>query len=916
MERDSASPPANYTRSDGIEVRFVPSGSVAGKESHRSSSGRNGDDNGADDEDGDDDNGVSSYLYKDDTFAYDQTKRLLDMELLGEISKATQTIIVDEEKKKRVSMHKVYGGWFDFLGIMVVNGYTMKPEEGENMKLHKAAALDVVPKNMLHEFRELVMKKQDGYDNGYAFGLWRDFPQDKFVPWRYSVELFLWDLLNVLPHELPHPANLIMTYKENGIPKEEEKDIQPMSVDEQKQEGDSQRDSHRDSQRDSHRDSQRDSHRDSHRDSQTVDHAANLEAKRSREEILNWHQVIQNKISSYPGFEVKIVAANDYMKAIGYSNEIFARYYNAKNGNAYIFLILINKDFFVDEFVQKGSTHDEYVQAKQNYFTEKMNEILEGLERILEELKEELFPDDEKTKPVITFYNYLADEQNYEKLNPHILGEIAGITKHLKCDQLRSNEDDRCTKDVSIHHKYGGWFEFAGAINVKNVNFVPTKYEKHGEFIKKKYEEAILTQANCNCQDAWLWKDLPERNMAPYRYPLQVFALENPQFNILNLKEMHPFIVMDILNKGLQALKVQSQQQNAAVEDEEEGQVVTNNGDGSSSDHDNGNNSLSASQTKFNYITRECMKKDDVEAPQMTTSMESNTEDDDEAREIDQNEYITENAESDASNEAEETEYTEDKYVEEEEIDGGEYVEVNEGLSAKPAMQPLPQVEYETETSTIQEPQNSNNAVSSVGSNEGENNNGENILFRDITKNFGDNETLGGSKRDGSDVLKAGHFGISGSLRAVTDLVTKHLGSGKRRNAGGNGDDDDDDDDDDEDNDDEDNDEDNGVTNEGNNDDDDDDEDNDDGNVYATSEYLQKHAFGGEISPDFKSKLYVFIIVCLVLICIALIVSIAMRLYDTLMKRKIVDLNRTVLSFKDREDIPVVQGIPAPWMNA
>ncbi|KMZ94203.1 hypothetical protein PVMG_02429 [Plasmodium vivax Mauritania I] len=838
------------------------------------------------------------YLYKEDPFAYDQTKRLLDMELLGEISQVTQTIYVDEEKKKKkVSMHKVYGGWFDFLGILVVNGYTMKPEESDKVK-QKGASLDVVPAHMLQQFREVVMKKHDGYDNGYAVGLWRDFPKDKFTPWRYSVELFLWDLLNVLPHELPHPASLIMTYNGNGIPKEAEGDSQP-TMKESPQVDDS-------------------------ADAANSANPANL-AKRSREEILNWHQAIQNKIASYPGFEVNIVAANDYMKAIGYSNEIFARYYNAKNGNAYIFLITINKDFFVDEFVQKGSTHEEYVQAKQNYFSQKMHEILEGLEKLLEELKEELFPDEEKTKPVVTFYNYLADEQNYDKLNPHVLGEIAGITKHLKCDQLRSNDDDRCSKDVSIHHKYGGWFEFAGAIHVKNVNFVPTKYERHGEFMKKKYEDAILTQANCNCQDAWLWKDLPDQNMAPYRYPLQVFALENPQLNILNLKEMHPFIVMDILNKGLQALKVQSQQQTVvAEEDAAQREVSTKHDSVRGSDRDSGSDrgsdSLAASQTKFNYIARECMKKDEVEAPQMGASEDSTTpSSDDEVREVDQNEYIAENVEADGSSDAEETEYTEDKYGEEEEIDRGEYVDVNEGLSARPAAQPLPQAEHQSVRSQDQEPLNSNTSVSSAPNNGGENTTRESILFRDITKNCGDNETLGGSKRDGSDVLKAGHFGISGGLRAVTDLVSKHLGSGKRGSVSGNGNGDDDDDDDD-DNDDDDSDSDdediyNDVSSEGGNDDDDD-EDNDEGNLYATSEYLQKHAFGAQVSPDFKSKLYIFMIVCLVFICIALIVSIAMRLYETLVKRKIVDLNRTVLSFKDREDIPVVQGIPAPWLNA
>ncbi|EUD66235.1 hypothetical protein C922_03430 [Plasmodium inui San Antonio 1] len=845
------------------------------------------------------------YLYKDDTFAYDQTKRLLDMELLGEISHATQTISVDEEKNKKVTMHKVYGGWFDFLGILVVNGYTMKPEESDNMTQNKAA-LDVVPKHMLQEFKDLVIKKNDGYDNGYAVGLWRDFPNDKFVPWRYSVELFLWDLLNVLPHELPHPANLIMTYQGDALTKGEEKQVQKEAGKEAEKP-----------------DNQLLSGQAELKESQQVDDSANRGEKRSREEILNWHQVIQNKIASYPGFEVKIVAANDYLKAIGYSNEIFARYYNAKNGNAYIFLILINKDFFVDEFVQKGSTHEEYLQAKQNYFSQKMNEILEGLERLLEELREELFPNEERTKPVITFYNYLADEQNYDKLNPHILGEIAGITKHLKCDEMRNNDDDRCTKDISLHHKYGGWFEFAGAINVKNVNFVPTKYENHGEFLKKKYEDAILTQANCNCQDAWLWKDLPEQNMAPYRYPLQVFALENPQFNILNLKEMHPFVVMDILNKGLQALKVQSKKQNIALEEEEREFVTTIHEGSSRSDDsthcDSGNNSLSASQTKFNYLARECMKKNEVEASQMANTVYNNPEDDDEAGEIDQNEYITENAESDGTSEAEETEYTEDKYIEEEEIDRAEYVEVNEGFSSKPDTQPIPQVEYEYDARTNQEHLSSNDAFSTTGSDGAEGNTHESILFRDITKNFGDNEVLGGSKRDGSDVLKAGDFGISRGLRAVTDLVNKHLASGKGRDGSGNGDDDNDDDD----NDDEDNDDYdiyNDISSEGGNDDgdDDDDEDNDKVNLYATNDYLQKHVFGTQApsSPDFMSKAYIFIIVCLICICIALVVSTAMRLYDTLLKRKVVDMNRTVLSFNTHQDIPVVHGIPAPWMNA
>ncbi|CAA9987143.1 conserved Plasmodium protein, unknown function [Plasmodium knowlesi strain H] len=849
------------------------------------------------------------YLYKDDSFAHDHTKRLLDMELLGQLSKVTQTICVDEEKKKNVSMHKVYGGWFDFLGILVVNGYNMKPNESDQMKEHKGS-IDVVPEHMLTEFRELVMKRHDGYENGYAVGLWRDFPNDKFVPWRYSVELFLWDLLNVLPHELPHPANLMMTYTGNG--KTEEADTNSKVVNEMTEE-----------------------------ENQKLYNSVNQTEKPSREQILNWHEIIQNKISSYPGFEVKIVAVNDYMHAIGYSNEIFARYYNAKNGNAYIFLILINRDFFVDEFVQKASNHDEYVQEKNKYFTKKMNEVLEDLEKRLEQLKEELFPEDERTKPVITFYNYLADEKNYEKLNPHILGEIAGITKHLKCDQLGNHNNGlRCSKDISLHYKYGGWFEFAGAISVKNVNFVPTKYEKHGEILEKKYENAILTQANSNFQDAWLWKDLPERNMNPYRYSLHVFTLEKPQFNILKLKEMHPFIVVDILNKGLQAVKVQSQRQKNTIVEDEEGEVVRNNDDSTSYYHDNGNSFSSGSQTNFNYIAKDYMKKDywdDVEgSSQMSTTVSTNVDGDKETSEdIDQNEYITENVESGGSSDAEEEEYTEDKYNEEEEIDDGEYVEVNEGLSSKTATQPQPQVQYETEANTSQETLKNNNTVRTEENNTPYDKYEGSILFRDIANNYGDNEKDGRSKIDGSDVLKAGHFSLSGGLQAMTDLVSKHLGSGKRRDVKRNNDmynvvsrdnnddddngvddiynevsknrkkDDDGDDDDDDDDDDEDDD-----------DDDDDDGDNGEGNGLTTSKYLQNHKFGAHIPTDFKSKVYLFIIVCLVFICIALVVTIAIRLYDILVKRKIVDMNRTVLSFKDREDIPVVQGIPAPWMNA
>lgn len=68
-------------------------------------------------------------------------------------------------------------------------------------------------------------------------------------------------------------------------------------------------------------------------------------------------------------------------------------------------------------------------------------------------------------------------------------------------------------------------------------------------------------------------------------------------------------------------------------------------------------------------------------------------------------------------------------------------------------------------------------------------------------------------------------------------------------------------------------------------------------------------------TDSFNGKVLIFMIICLITICIALLVSVGIRLYSKYLKKK-GENNRMVMDFKDREEIPVVQGIPAPWLNA
>ncbi|ETW48980.1 hypothetical protein PFMALIP_02937 [Plasmodium falciparum MaliPS096_E11] len=515
------------------------------------------------------------YLFKDDSFAYDSTRRLLDMDLLGEISRVTQTIHLGDFEKRKVSMHKLYGGWFHFLGIMVINGYNCNIYE----KNTNAEKVQVIPKHMIHEFKELVNKKHDDYHSGYVVGLWRDFPRNTFLPWRFSVELFLWDLLNVLPHELPHPAKLIMTYNKNmnalySNGKQEDTDMKVVQASDGMITNNNMM-----------------IHNNNNSDFLHVQ-TKKIKDNNYYNMLLNvWPEQVKNIVRKHPGFDVALVSEEDYLNNINneddyyvdneQNNDIFNYDDKNNNGHGYIFLILLNKNFFVDEFMKSSN----YEQAKKNYFCDKIKEIMEDLEKLLDDLKHKYCPVDDNNndnnnnnnnhddnhdddnhddddhddnlpteRPVATFYNYLTDKSNYKKINPHVLGEIAGITKHLRCEDF-PNISDRCVNNISIHHKYGGWFEFGGAIHLKNMNYVEPTYEQHDDIMKETFEEVILAQANCKCQSIGLWRDIPEKDMSEYRYPLNVFVLENPKYNLLNLQDIHPYLVVDILNKGLHAMK-------------------------------------------------------------------------------------------------------------------------------------------------------------------------------------------------------------------------------------------------------------------------------------------------------------------------------------------------------------------------
>ncbi|ETW45641.1 hypothetical protein PFMALIP_06300 [Plasmodium falciparum MaliPS096_E11] len=105
------------------------------------------------------------------------------------------------------------------------------------------------------------------------------------------------------------------------------------------------------------------------------------------------------------------------------------------------------------------------------------------------------------------------------------------------------------------------------------------------------------------------------------------------------------------------------------------------------------------------------------------------------------------------------------------------------------------------------------------------------------------------------------------------------------------------------------------IDNNDNNDDDDDDDDDDD-STNKNGNLLKGTISDNQVTSNFREKLFIFIILCLISVCLALLVSIAIKVYASVMKKKIGDKHDVVLSFKDREEIPVVSGIPAPWLSS
>ncbi|SCM00250.1 conserved Plasmodium protein, unknown function [Plasmodium chabaudi chabaudi] len=758
------------------------------------------------------------YLYRNDSFAEDSTNKLLDMDLLGELSNITQTIYTDDREKK-VSMHKIYGGWFHFLGIFVVNGYNyhvvnnVKHEDALGEKSN-----DPVPEHLLPEFKNLLAKKNPGdYQNGYLLGLWRDFPNNKFVNWRYSLELFLWDLLGVLPHELPHPSDLIVGYNKY----EDYKELELA----QEAEGNSDEFKHLNNE-----------HKDDiyHFDIENT-----------------WHKIIMNKISSYRGFDVTIVSAQDYMNASGYDNEIVSKYYNLKNEKEYIFLILLNKDFFVDEFVKSQN----YSTSKQNYFDKILKEVVDDVIKVLEEVKTKLFPDNDDIKPIVSVYNYIEEfESNSAKINPHILGEIAGITKHLKCENLLKSSS-KCTKDISIHHKYGGWFEFGGAIYVKNVNHVDISYEHRNDkepIIKKEYEQAILAQANSNYSSAGLWRDIPEKYMAPYRYPLEVFALENPELNILNLRDIHPFVAMEILNKGINSMQLHEQ---VALNDSNQIMIT------------------SFAPENTNPITSPAAPVASAAPASPSTHSSSlratsNTETQHDGFVINENINIHNNPDED-------NEYADPSSEQEDAI----YVEIDHGVQAL------------AQPSKVTKPKNANPTNIDLITN-------KNLFNTNTNDIFTGNPFFSNNK----------HQSFIDNFNYITKAVTdnKHFS-----------DYDDDDDEEEEEEEEADprlithNDNNKHFKNISNS-------DKINATLNAVASYINKYTNNEHLSESIiNSQVYIVMTFCIAFLFVALFVLIGVRLYNLLSKKQTSNGNRGIsLSLKEKTSIPVAQGLPAPWLNA
>ncbi|KEG01235.1 hypothetical protein YYE_03823 [Plasmodium vinckei vinckei] len=770
------------------------------------------------------------YLYRNDSFAEDTSNKLLDMNLLGELSNITQTIYTDDAKENKVSMHKIYGGWFHFLGIFVVNGYDYQVvNTSQNKDTLGEQSNDAVPHNLLPEFKNLLAKKNPGeYQNGYVLGLWRDFPNNKFINWRYSLELFLWDLLGVLPHELPHPSDLIVGYNKY----EEYKELE--LAQKETEEGNS-------------------------------DESTNLNNEHTAGiyhfDIENtWHKIIMKKILSYRGFDVTIVSAQDYMNASGYDNEIVSKYYNLKNEKEYIFLILLNKDFFVDEFVKSQN----YSTSKQNYFDNILKEIVDDVIKILEEVKTKLFPDNDDIKPIVSVYNYIEEfESNAAKINPHILGEIAGITKHLKCENLLKSSS-KCTKDISIHHKYGGWFEFGGAIYVKNVNHVDISYEHRSDkepIIKKEYEQAILAQANSNYSSAGLWRDIPEKYMAPYRYPLEVFALENPELNILNLRDIHPFVAMEILNKGLNSMQ---SHEHVALHDSNQIMIT--------SFAPENTNPITAPVTPAAPTVPVAHTVPITHTvPATPLGVTSNPEPQHDGFAINENINIQDNLDED-------NEYADPSSEHEDPI----YIKIDHGVQA--AAKPEKVAKSKT----------------------------ENLKNIDLVTN----KNL--FNADPNDIFTGNPFFSNNKHQSFIDnfnYITKSVSDNKPFP-----DDDDDDDDDDDEYDEEENDP-RLITNNNNNNKYFKNIRNSD-KINATlnnvASYINKYTNSENLRASLiNDQVYIIITFCIVFLFVFLFVLIIVRLLSLITKRKTANGNRGIsLSIREKTSIPIAQGLPAPWLNA
>ncbi|SPJ10659.1 conserved Plasmodium protein, unknown function [Plasmodium sp. DRC-Itaito] len=933
------------------------------------------------------------YLFKDDSFAYDSTRRLLDMDLLGEISRVTQTIHLGDFEKRKVSMHKLYGGWFHFLGIMVVNGYNCNAYE-KNTNVEK---VHVIPKHMIHEFKELVNKKHDDYHSGYVVGLWRDFPRNTFLPWRFSVELFLWDLLNVLPHELPHPAKLIMTYNKNmnALYQNGKQENSEMMVVEA---SDMVRNNSTKNSTKNNTNNNNINNNNNNNSSSSSNDFLFVESKIVKDNnyynmLLNvWPEQVKNIVRKHPGFDVALISEEDYLNNINSDddyyvdneqNNVISNYDVKKNnGHGYIFLILLNKNFFVDEFMKSSN----YELAKNNYFCDKVKEIMEDLEKLLDDLKNKYCPVDDNNnnnknddnnnnnddnnnnnddnnndddnnnnnddnnnfpneRPVATFYNYLNDKSNYKKLNPHVLGEIAGITKHLRCENY-PNIANRCIKDISIHHKYGGWFEFGGAIHLKNMNYVVPTYEQHGDIMKESFEEVILAQANCKCKSVGLWRDIPEKDMSEYRYPLNVFVLENPKYNLLNLQDIHPYLLVDILNKGLRAMKTYASgkmynivtskeisnennnanyaylndyqndstdvpdEDNETHEEEEEKEEKEEKEDETTSQSqdvdDNGPND------PFYDGTFNVLRKENEQTTSQSQDVDDNGPNDpfydgtfnvlrkENEQTTSQSKDVDDNGPNDPFYDG-----TFNVLKKENEQTTSQSKDVDDNGPNDPFYDGTFNVlKKENEQTTSQSKDVDDNGPNdpfydgtfnvlrkeneqTTSQSKDVDDNGPNDPFYDGTFNVLNNEN--NENEQGANIIAQGSRGQTQEYIEVENNV-------EQNNENNNN---------------------NDNNNNNNNDDDDDDDDNNDiDGTNKNGNLLKGTLSDNQVTSNFREKLFIFMILCLISVCLALLVSIAIKVYASVVKKKIGDKNDVVLSFKDREDIPVVSGIPAPWLSS